>query len=248
MYKNINESIELVNEIKRAVYDIDNVGMIVCPPFVNLSEISEMLSEGNIGLGAQNCYWESEGAYTGEIAPKMLKSVGCRYVIIGHSERRKYFQETDETVNAKIKSVINEGLVPIMCVGETLEEREAGKMEQVVKKQVTEGLKALDEAFLSTLVIAYEPVWAIGTGKTATPQQAQEVHSMIRELIKGMYSEVFANSIRILYGGSVKSDNIEELMSEVDIDGGLIGGASLKSDSFADIIKKTADLYLKKKD
>jgi len=246
MYKNVNEAIEFVNEVKRSVYDVENIEIVVCPPFTNLSDVGEMLIESNIDFGAQNCYWEAEGAFTGEISVGMLKSVGCKYVIIGHSERRKYFGETDETVNKRIKAAIDGGLIPIFCVGETLEEREAGKTLDVVKTQVTGGLKGFDEAYISSLVIAYEPVWAIGTGKTATPDQAQEVHAMIRELLKDMYSESLSNSMRILYGGSVKPDNIEDLMREEDIDGGLIGGASVKTDSFVDIIKKTSQLYAEK--
>lgn len=246
MYKDLDEAVDLTNGIKRGVYRIDNVEIVVAPPFTNLSEISEMLVEGNIGLSAQNCHWEKEGAYTGEISVMMLKSVGCRYVIIGHSERRKYFGETDETVNKKLKAALAGGLIPIVCVGETLEEREAGKTLEVVKTQVVGGLKGLSEHELEKLVIAYEPVWAIGTGKTATPAQAQEVHAMIRKLIAELYSREFSAAKRILYGGSVKPDNIEELMKEEDIDGGLIGGASLKADGFVDMVKTTAALYAEK--
>lgn len=243
MYKNVNEAVELANEIKRAAFDVNNVDVIVCPPFTNLSDVGEMLTEGNVGLGAQNCYWESEGAFTGEVSVDMLKSVGCKYVIIGHSERRKYFGETDETVNRKIRAALEGGLIPIMCVGETLEEREAGKTMEVVRTQVTGGLKGFTEEEIDSLIVAYEPVWAIGTGKTATPDQAQEVHAMIRALLSELYSESLSASKQVLYGGSVKPDNIEELMKEEDIDGGLIGGASLKSDGFADIIKTTSRLY-----
>ena len=247
MYKDVDEAVELTNGIKRAAFDIENVEIVICPPFTDLSDVGEMLIGGNIALGAQNCYWEAEGAFTGEISISMLKSVGCKYVIIGHSERRKYFGETDETVNSKIAAAIDGGLIPIMCVGETLEEREAGKTMDVVKTQVEGGLKGFDEEYLDKLVVAYEPVWAIGTGRTATPDQAQEVHAMIRGLLKDLYSESLADSRCILYGGSVKPDNIEKLMSEEDIDGGLIGGASLKSDGFADIIMTTSQLYAEKK-
>ncbi len=247
MYKDVNEAVELANDIKRSTFDIGNVEIVVCPPFTDLSDVGEMLIESNVSLGAQNCYWEAEGAFTGEIAVSMLKSVGCKYVIIGHSERRKYFGETDETVNKRLKAAIDGGLIPIMCVGETLEEREAGKTLEVVKKQVTGGLKGFDEGYIDSLVIAYEPVWAIGTGRTATPQQAQEVHAMIRGLLSEMYSEALSASKRVLYGGSVKPDNIEDLMKEEDIDGGLIGGASLKSASFLDIIKTTTKLYAEQK-
>ncbi|MBD3426343.1 MAG: triose-phosphate isomerase [Candidatus Omnitrophica bacterium] len=247
MYKDVNQSVELANEIKRSVYDIENVDVVICPPFTSLSDLGEMLVESNVGLGAQNCYWEEEGAYTGEISVPMIKSVGAGYVIIGHSERRKYFGETDQTVNKKIKAAIDGGLVPIMCVGETLQEREAGKTLEVVKTQVTDGLKGFDEEYLDKLIIAYEPVWAIGTGKTATPDQAQEVHAMIRDLLEKIYSSSMSESRCILYGGSVKPGNIGELMKEEDIDGGLIGGASLKSESFVDIIKTTSQLYAEKK-
>ncbi|MFH1552214.1 MAG: triose-phosphate isomerase [Candidatus Omnitrophota bacterium] len=248
MYKDVNEAVELANNIKRGAFDVENIEIVICPPFVDLGDVGEMLVESNVALGAQNCYWENEGAFTGEVSVAMVKSVGCRFVIIGHSERRKYFGETDETVNRKIRAVIDGGLIPIMCVGETLEEREASKTMEVVKQQVTEGLKGFDETYLDTLVIAYEPVWAIGTGKTATPLQAQEVHAMIRELLKKLHSESFSGTRRILYGGSVNPDNIENLMSEEDIDGGLIGGASLKPDGFIDIIKTTSRLYADKKD
>jgi len=243
MYKDINEAISLVNDIKRSVYDINNVDIVVIPPYVDLSDVSEMLLESNIMLGAQNCYWEAEGAFTGEISAKMLKSVGCRYVVIGHSERRKYFGETDETVNRKVKAVIDAGLVPIVCVGETLEEREQARTLEVVRGQVTAALKGFTEEYIDSLVIAYEPVWAIGTGKTATPHEAQEVHAMIRNLLKEMYSTSLSEGIRIIYGGSVKPDNAESLMKEKDIDGGLIGGASLKTYSFVDLIKTTSSVY-----
>jgi triosephosphate isomerase len=244
MYKNVKQAVELTNEIKRDIYGIDNVDIVICPPFVDLVEVADMLHESNIGLGAQNCYWEEEGAYTGEVSVPMIKSAGCEYVIIGHSERRKLFNETDETVNKKIKVAIDGGLVPIFCVGETLEQRESGKTIDVVKEQVTEGLKGFDEKYIDSMIIAYEPVWAIGTGKTATPDQAQEVHAMIRGLLAGLYSDALSESKRILYGGSVKPGNIEDLMNEKDIDGGLIGGASLKAESFADIIKATSKLYV----
>ena len=247
MYKDVNEAVELTNDIKRGAFDVDNVEIVICPPFSDLSDVGEMITSGNIALGGQNCCWETEGAFTGEISVPMLKSVGCTYVIIGHSERRKYFGETDETVNLKVKAAIDGGLKPIMCVGETLEEREADKTLEVVKTQVTGGLKGFEEGYLDSLVIAYEPVWAIGTGKTATPQQAQEVHAMIRNLLKEMFSESLSDSKCILYGGSVKPENIKELMEEEDIDGGLIGGASLKSESFVDIIKTTSKLYAKEK-
>ncbi len=240
MYNDVNEAATLVADIKRALFDVENVDIVVIPPFVDLSDVGEMLIEGNISLGAQNCFWEAEGAFTGEVSAKMLKSVGCDYVTIGHSERRKYFGETDETVNRRIKAVLDNGLVPIVCVGETLEEREESRTMEVVQAQITGALKGFTEEDIDSMVIAYEPVWAIGTGKTATPAQAQEVHAMIRGLLKEMYSSSLSDGKRILYGGSVKPDNVEELMKEKDIDGGLIGGASLKADSFAALVQKTS--------
>jgi len=246
MYKNVAEAMDLANEIKRAVFDVTNVEIIIAPSFTNLGDVGEMLIETNVGLASQNCYWESVGAFTGEVSVSMLKSVGCGYVIIGHSERRKYFSETDTTVNKKVRACFDGGLIPIMCVGETLEERSAGKTLEIVKTQVEGGLANFDEKYLEKLIIAYEPVWAIGTGKTATPGQAQEVHAMIRGLLKELYSQEMSSTTRILYGGSVKPDNIESIMREKDIDGGLIGGASLKSDGFVDIIKTTSELYAKK--
>lgn len=247
MYKDINEAIELANAIKRGVFEAENVEIVICPPFTDLGEVGEMMTGSNVGVGAQNCHWEKEGAFTGEISVGMIKSVNCSYVIIGHSERRKYFGETDKNVNRKVSAVIEGGLVPIMCVGETLEEREAGKTMEVVKQQVLGGLEGFSESSMKDLVIAYEPVWAIGTGKTATPTQAEEVHAMIRSLLSERFSQALADSTRILYGGSVNPGNIKELMSEKDIDGGLIGGASLKSESFIEMVNKTSQLYAEKK-
>ncbi len=240
MNKTVEESIELTNAIKRGVYDIEAVEIILCPPFTSLSNINEMLLDTNIELGAQDCYWQNSGAYTGEIAPKMLKSVGCKYVIIGHSERRAMFGETNETVNKKVLAAIQEGLNPIMCVGERLEERESSKTFDVVKDHIEGGLKNVKIEDLQNLVIAYEPVWAIGTGRNATPDQAQEVHSFIRKLLAKMYDKAISEIVRIQYGGSVKPENIEGIMKEEDVDGALVGGASLKADSFIDLVKKSA--------
>ncbi|NQT23433.1 MAG: triose-phosphate isomerase [Candidatus Omnitrophica bacterium] len=239
MHKTVDESIELTNAIKRSIYEIEDVETVLCPPFTSLSDVNEMIMDTNIKLGAQNCYWLNEGAYTGEIAPKMLKSVGCAYVIIGHSERRAMFGETNETVNKKIVAALKEGLKPIMCVGEKLKEREANKTFDVIKDHVEGGLKGIAGEDMKNIVIAYEPVWAIGTGKIATPKQAEEVHKFIRELILKMYDKSVAEALRIQYGGSVKPDNVEGIMKEADVDGALVGGASLKADSFADLIKKT---------
>lgn len=237
MYKNINESIELVNLLKRSVVDIDDVEIVVCPPFTNLSDVREVIMDTNIRLGAQDCYWEKEGAYTGEISCGMLKSAGCEYVIIGHSERRQYFGETNETVNKKAKAALKEGLKPIICVGEKLSDRQAGKTFDVVKDHVVNSLAGLTKEDMQKVVIAYEPVWAIGTGVNATKEQAEEVHKYIRGLLKDMFGAETANSVRIQYGGSVKPENIRELIAEEDVDGALVGGASLKADSFSQIIK-----------
>ena len=239
MNKSIKEAIELVNSLKRELIDIQEVEIIVCPVYTVLSDISDLLIDSNIFLGAQNVYWESQGAFTGEISPAMLKDAGCKYVIIGHSERRKYFNESDQTVNKRIKAAQGSGLIPIFCVGETLEEREADKTIDVVKRQLIGGLEGLEKDALLNLIIAYEPVWAIGTGKTATSSQAQEVHSFIRSWLAEFCSEEVAESLRILYGGSVKPANIGELMQQVDIDGALVGGASLDSSSFVEIVKNS---------
>ena len=237
MYKTINESIELVNLLKRSVVDINDVEIVVCPPFTSLSDVRDLLIDTNIKLGAQDCYWEKEGAFTGEISCPMLKSAGCAYVIIGHSERRQYFGETNETVNKKAKAALKEGLKPIICVGEKLADRQAGKTFDVVKDHVTNSLAGITADEMSRVVIAYEPVWAIGTGVNATKEQAEEVHKYIRELLRKMYDLEVADSVRIQYGGSVKPENIRELIAEKDVDGALVGGASLKADSFAGIIK-----------
>jgi len=236
------EAIDLVNLLKRDLEDMTEVDMVVCPPFLALSDVHDLLTESAIGLGAQNCYWEDAGAFTGEVSVPMLKSVGVQYVIIGHSERRQLFGETDETVNKKIRAVLKHGLLPIVCVGEVLQEREDGKTFDVIKAQCEGSLKGLSAEEMGKIIIAYEPIWAIGTGKTATPQQAQDVHHFIRELLSQMHSEDLATSVRIQYGGSVKPDNTRDLMSQPDIDGALVGGASLKSDSFAQIIKNSCGI------
>jgi triosephosphate isomerase len=233
----IEDAKALVQDLKALVSDVTNVEIVVCPPFISLAAVAEIIKGNNIGLGAQNVYWEKSGAFTGEISALMLKSTGCTYVIIGHSERRTYFHETDETVNKRIFAALGEGLKPIVCVGETLEERENGNTFDVVKRQITGGLAGLSTEHMKTLVIAYEPVWAIGTGKTANPEQAQEVHAFIRNLLAEIFGETTATETRIQYGGSVKPDNVTELMNQADIDGALVGGASLKADSFEKIIK-----------
>ena len=237
MNNSIPEAIELVNGLKRALANISEVDIVVCPTYIALSEIGDMLTESNIALGAQNIFWEPKGAYTGEISADMLKDAGCEYVIIGHSERRAYFSETNETVNKRLKCALAAGLTPIVCVGERLDEREAKKTFDVVGDHVTNGLAGLSNDEAKKTIIAYEPVWAIGTGRTATPQQAEEVHKFIREELAKIFGKDTAGSMRIQYGGSVKPNNIKELISEPDIDGALVGGASLKIDSFSEIVK-----------
>ena len=246
MYKTINEAIQLANGIKRTLLDFVQADIVICPTFTCLNSTYEVIMDTVIKLGAQDLFWENEGAYTGEISPIMLKDCGCDYVIIGHSERRKYFSETDESINKKIQAALKVGLTPIVCVGEVLEQREAGKTIEVVQTQLKGCFTGLKAEELLKLVIAYEPVWAIGTGKTATPQQAEEVHKFIRGWLEDNFSPEVAGQLQILYGGSVKPGNIEELMKQEDIDGGLIGGASLKSADFIDIINTTSQLYAKK--
>lgn len=237
MNMNLSGTIELISAIKNELSKSDSkTEVIVCPPFTSLETAVTVVKGSSIKVGAQNMHYESDGAFTGEISADMLKSVGCEYVILGHSERRTLFGESDEMINKKVKKALSSGLKPIFCVGETLEERESNLTEKVVDNQVKNGLSGISEAELSELIIAYEPVWAIGTGKTASPEQAQEVHKFIRNLISKLYSNNLADNLVIQYGGSVKPDNAEELFSQPDIDGGLIGGASLKADSFISIV------------
>lgn len=237
MNKTAAEGATLVTDLKPLVDGIDAVDVVVCPPFTTISAVTDAIKGTNIAVGAQDMYWEDSGAFTGEVSPGMLLTAGCTYVIIGHSERRTYFSETNETVNNKVKKALAVGLIPIMCVGETLEEHEAGKTENVVKSHVEGGLKGLSADEIRKVVIAYEPVWAIGTGKTATPDQAQDVHAFIRGILVKLAGEDAAQAVRIQYGGSMKPDNAAELMSKKDIDGGLIGGAALQAASFAQIVK-----------
>lgn len=234
MNKTSAEGATLVSEIVAAAGTTTSVDVAVCPPFTALSAANEAIKGSKIMLGAQNVYVKESGAYTGEISTGMLKEVGCTCVILGHSERREYFGETDAFVNEKTKVAQAAGLLPIVCVGETLEERESGKMLEVVSTQVKGALEGVTDA--ANIVIAYEPVWAIGTGKTATPEMAQEVHAAIRELLVAHFGEA-GNGVRILYGGSMKPENASELLDQPDIDGGLIGGAALKSASFVELVK-----------
>lgn len=245
MNKTITEAIELVNGFKRELYNIEDIDIVVCPPFTALSEVAELLIDSNIQLGAQDLFWEQNGAFTGEVSAPMLKDAGAKYVIIGHSERRQYFNETNESVNKKLKRALSAGLIPIVCVGERVEEREANKTFDVVDDHIVNGLKDITGEDISNVIIAYEPVWAIGTGKNATPQQAQEVHKFIRDILAKIYSKEIASSIRIQYGGSVTPENVCSLMSEPDLDGALVGGASLKVDSFIDIVKKSSEVKKK---
>ncbi len=242
LYKTISEAIELSNGLKRELFDLDfdSIEVVLCPVYTALSEVSQILSESGMQLGAQDAYWVDEGAFTGEVSCKMLKDAGCSFVIIGHSERRQYFAETNQTVNNKVKAALGHGLTPIMCVGETLAEREKNLTFKVIEDHVRGGLKDIDAGQAHEIVIAYEPVWAIGTGKTATPAQAQEAHKYIRGLLEQLYDRETADEIRIQYGGSVKPENISELMRQPDIDGALVGGASLKVDSFSVIVRNSA--------
>lgn len=243
MHKTVSESISLAEGIKDGVTEMNWTEIVICPPFTALGAVAKVISDSEISLGAQNVYWESEGAYTGEISPNFLTDLGCDWVIIGHSERRKYFGETDVNVNRKVKAALKPGLKPIVCVGETLEERERGVTETVVETQVRGALTGLDAQDLDKLVIAYEPVWAIGTGKTASPEAANEVHVQIRKLIRAFFDELTASRIRILYGGSVSPENISELIGMPELDGALVGGASLQVPSFVDIVGKTRGQY-----
>lgn len=236
MNMDLHQSQRLVSEIINGLGKENKTEVIVCPPFTSLSEVSSLLKSTPIKLGAQNMYFEESGAYTGEISADMLKSVGCEYVILGHSERRVIFQESDELINKKIKAALVKGLKSIFCIGELLEQRESGDTVKVVSDQLNHGLDEITSDQIKNVIIAYEPVWAIGTGKTATPQQAQEVHSFIRELVAKKFSPSVADNLIIQYGGSVKPDNSGELLSQKDIDGALVGGACLKSESFLSII------------
>lgn len=236
LFKSIGESTALINELKPLVAGAGNVEIVVAPVFTALNRVSDAASGSGINLAAQDCFWEEEGAFTGEVAPKLLKDAGCSHVIIGHSERRQYFGETDATVNKKTKAAMAAGLTAIVCVGETLEEREAGRTFSVIEEQIKNSLAGIAPAGVAGLIIAYEPVWAIGTGKTASDEQAQEVHAFIRSLILNLFGQTASDAVRILYGGSVKPDNVKGLMGQPDIDGALVGGASLKADSFAAIV------------
>lgn len=237
MHLDVNSGVELARSLVEVTDGIEDRDILICPGFPLLSDIYSVINGSKIMLGAQNVHYEKQGAFTGEVSADMLKSVGCSYVILGHSERRHIFGEDDDLINKKVLNAINSGLKPILCVGELLEEREAGKTEEVVKNQVINALKGITETMIKSLTIAYEPVWAIGTGKTATPEDANDVHILIRNVISDLYNREIADNLRILYGGSVKPENIDSLMAMGNIDGALVGGASLKLESFERIIK-----------
>lgn len=239
MNKTASEARDLATAIIPLVKDVKNRDVILAPPFTSLQAVAETIKKTGIALAGQNLYWEDKGAYTGEISAEMLLELGCKYVIIGHSERRQYFGETDETVNKRLRQALNKGLLPIVCAGETLGERESGKANEVIEGQLTGALKDVATDEMERVVVAYEPVWAIGTGKTASPEQAQEIHQFIRANIKALYDDATAAALRIQYGGSVTPDNVSTLMAMPDIDGALVGGASLKPESFAALVKFT---------
>jgi triosephosphate isomerase len=236
MNKSVGEAVDLASDIKAELADCREADVVLCPPFTALKAVGDVITQTHIKLGAQNMHWMSDGAFTGEISASMLRDIYCHYVILGHSERRAMFCETNETVNKKVKSAIAGNLLPIVCVGETLQEREAEAHKDVVQKQVMESLAGLGDD-ISKLVIAYEPVWAIGTGRNATPDQAQEMHAHIRQALAAISSENVAAGMRIQYGGSMKPSNAGELLSQPDIDGGLIGGAALDARSFVEIVR-----------
>ncbi|HET7101220.1 MAG TPA: triose-phosphate isomerase [Terriglobia bacterium] len=236
MFKTRGEAVAFIEELKAKVAKVDHCEVVVAPPFTALAEAAQAAKGSRIAVAAQNVHWDSEGAHTGDVAPGMLLDAGCSHVIIGHSERRHDHGETDEQVNRKLKAALAAGLTPIVCVGETLEEREANETQKVLERQFQGGFNGLTPSEFSRIIMAYEPVWAIGTGRTATPEQAQESHAYLRELTRGRFGEEQAQAVRILYGGSVKPQNIKGLMAQQDLDGALVGGASLNVDSFAAII------------
>lgn len=239
MNKTASEAAVLAGELLTAVQAKDGTEVLVCPPYTALQPTLEALKNSPIAVGAQSVHWENSGAYTGEISAAMLADLGVSHAIIGHSERRQYFGETDETVNKRLHASLAGGLIPVVCIGETLEERDAGQVESVIRRQVETGFAGLSSEQMEQTVIAYEPVWAIGTGRTATPEQAQEVHALVRSLVRDTFGET-ADAVRILYGGSMKPANAAELLAQPDIDGGLIGGASLKAGDFAEIVASAA--------
>lgn len=237
MYKTVKESVDFVKQLGEKLKGIQDREIVVCPSYLSVPAVAEAQRLSSIQTGCQDAHWENEGAYTGNVSPAMLKDAGVKYVILGHSEKRQYDSETDQRINRKLKNVLKNGLKAIVCVGETLQEREAGKTEKVVETQVNGCFEGISSADMAEIVVAYEPVWAIGTGKNATPEQANEVHAFIRKMMKTKYNPGIADQLRIQYGGSVKPENIKQLMAQPDIDGALVGGASLKVDSFCAIVQ-----------
>ncbi|NLF40251.1 triose-phosphate isomerase [bacterium] len=237
MYKTVAEAVAMVKDVRARLSGVSGVKAVVCPPFTAVKSVADALAGSGIGVGGQDCHWEKEGAFTGEVSAEMLKEAGATHVIIGHSERRQFFGETNETVNRKARKALAVGLTPIVCVGEMLADREAGNTEKVVDDHVTNGLAGIPADEIKRIIIAYEPVWAIGTGKTATPQQAQEVHAFIRGRLERLWDKATADAVIIQYGGSVKPENVKELMAQPDIDGALVGGASLKAESFEQLVR-----------
>jgi triosephosphate isomerase (TIM) len=235
MFKTASEAVRLIQDLIPLVAGTADREIVVCPPFTSLAAVHPLLFGSAVKLGAQNFHWEAQGAFTGEISAAMLKEAGCKYVIVGHSERRQYFAETDTTVNNKVKAALAAGLIPIVCVGESLSEREAGQTQTIIRQQIQAGLAGIEAKEIAGIVVAYEPIWAIGTGRTASSADANAVCSFIRLTLTGMVGPVAADAVRIQYGGSVKPDNIDELMATSDIDGALVGGASLKAADFARI-------------
>jgi len=237
MNKTIVESVSLVKELKDFIRGIKGVDIVICPPFTSLLAVKETINDTNIYMGAQNMHWETKGAFTGEISPLMLKDVGCKYVILGHSERRQYFKETSEEVARKTEVALSGNLIPIVCVGENLEERESGKTESIIEQEINALYPTIDSTLAERIIVAYEPIWAIGTGRSSSSQDANIIIKFIRELFSSKYGSKIAERIRILYGGSVNPKNIDEFMNESDIDGALVGGASLHPLSFSQIVK-----------
>jgi triosephosphate isomerase len=246
LFKTSSEAVELVSALQEEYQEFEDAQMVVIPPYTALCDVHSTLQGSSIQIGGQNVFWEEQGAYTGEISAPMLKDVGCTYVVIGHSERRQYFGETNATVNKKINAALAHGLIPIFCIGETLEEREKGKTINKVQTQIFEGLEGFEKDSVQKIIFAYEPIWAIGTGLTATPAQAQEVHGFIRNELSEKYGNETGSCAIILYGGSVKPANTFSLLKEKDINGALVGGASLKAESFIEIAKEAIKAYKEK--
>ncbi|MCI0530450.1 MAG: triose-phosphate isomerase [candidate division Zixibacteria bacterium] len=236
MFKTSTESAQFIRELKDKLKDANKVKVVICPPFSSISVVKKELNNSKVFVGAQNCHWDEQGAYTGEISARMLSDLGCEYVIIGHSERRNYFRETDELINMKLKQALGEQLTPIFCVGETWQEREAGNTEKIIETQLKKGLAGINNEEVAKIIVAYEPVWAIGSGKNATPEQARQAHQFIRKYLGELYGPGIAENTSILYGGSVSPENAKDLFEVPEINGALVGGASLEADTFLKII------------